>query len=1008
MMRRRILPPILALLAGVAPLKAQPLTHVAGLILDPSNAGVPNAAVSVVNEDTGFRRLVRSQPDGGYLVASLQPGVYKITIRKEGFRTVIRFGVRLEVSQPSRLDFILPIGSVQETMTVEGSAPALNSEDASVGTIVGREQIERLPLNGRGLLSLIELAPGAIATPATRGEAGQFTANGQRPNTNYFTLDGVSANTGVSGGGLPAQCTGGALPGMTAFGSLHGLISLEALDEFRVQTSTVTPELGRMPGAQISLGSRSGTNELHGALLYYIRHEALAANDWFANRQRVTERAPLRVNDFGAILGGPIRRNRTFFFLSYEGMRLRQPSAWRTPVPSLTTRASAPEWAQPVLSLFPAPNGPELGRGMAEWTGRNSRPSRLDVGSIRLDHAFSPRVTVFSRYNDAPSSNEFGNTQVSHLNLMSRSLTLGLNLRLRPNAILDVRANASDARTQSYWTQSNAPASETCYAELVTRGLLWLPGTCGYFVRLSIAGLGQLVSGPESSQRQYQVHTVVTANLNLGSHYFRLGVDYRRLAPARYETNGTLGVMAEGLEDFLASRNFWIAASEPRNGRSILTETSLFGQDTWRITQRLTTTYGLRWEFNPAPVSNQPVYSLQDGGYKSVLGPIWPTRYRNLAPRFGVAYRPTAAGHTVLRVGLGLYYDSSLSIATDLVNGGPLSARQFGSNRNAPFSMLLSYGFERDLRLPLVGQWNASLEHAFMDHEVVSVAYVGSVGRRLIRRELTGTASTDLLWVALATNHGKSDYQGLQLQYRRRLARHFQAVLSYAWSHSIDDSSTDSVLYWVGPGAKRADDRGSSDFDARHTLTAAFAYETQASPGARLASRLWRGWAIDGIFRARTGFPVSILNAEQSMGIDLANAFRPNLASGAPIWVSDRSEPGGKRLNGAAFQQTADFIQGGLGRNAITGFGMSQVDLALRREFFFADRRSFQARVEAFNAFNTANFADPVRFLSSPLFGRSPSMLNLMLGSGSPGSGLSPMFQTGGARSLQVSLRLRF
>ena len=248
---------ILIYLACATLLGAQNYAHVSGVILDPSASSVPGAAITVVNEDTGFRRVTQSEPDGGYAVRSLLPGIYKITVRKGGFRTVIQFGVPLNPSQHARVDFRLVVGSVQETITVQSSAPLLNSDDASVGVTAGRDEIEHLPLNGRGLLSLLELAPGLIVTPATRSEAGQFTVGGQRPNTHYFTVDGISANSGVIGGGRVAQSTGGALPGMTAFGSLDSLVSRDALEEARVLTSTTTPEFGRLPGAQISLSSRS-------------------------------------------------------------------------------------------------------------------------------------------------------------------------------------------------------------------------------------------------------------------------------------------------------------------------------------------------------------------------------------------------------------------------------------------------------------------------------------------------------------------------------------------------------------------------------------------------------------------------------------------------------------------------------------------------------------------------------------------------------------------------------
>jgi hypothetical protein len=329
-------------------------------------------------------------------------------------------------------------------------------------------------------LNLIELTPGTTITPATRGEAGQFTADGQRPNTHYFTVDGASANTGVSGGGLPAQATGGALPGLSAIGSMHSLISLEAMQEMRIQTSTTAPELGRMPGAQISIISRSGSDDFHGSLAHYFRHETLAANDWFANGNG-EPRAPLRMNDFAYALGGPIRRNHTFFFLAYEGLRLRQPFAWSTPVPSATFTQNAPAFLQPLLTSFPAPNGPDLGRGLAEWTGRNTQPSKLDVGSARIDHALTSHITLFARYNISPSTNRFGNAQVNQMNLQAQSGTFGFNMRPRSDSVIDLRINYSNARANSGWTQTGAQASP-CYLEPVAAQLLLRPVDCGVLV----------------------------------------------------------------------------------------------------------------------------------------------------------------------------------------------------------------------------------------------------------------------------------------------------------------------------------------------------------------------------------------------------------------------------------------------------------------------------------------------------------------------------------------------
>jgi hypothetical protein len=994
---------LLICLAGGGALRAQQYTHISGVIVDASTSSVPDAVVSVVDEDTGFHHATLSKPDGGYLISSLQTGVYKITVRKIGFRTMIRFGIRVNETHPARVDFKLVVGSLQEAITVEGSPQLLNSDNAAVGTVVGAGQIERLPLNGGALLGLLELTPGLIVTPATRGEAGQFTVDGQRPNTHYFTVDGVSVNSGVSGGGSAAEATGGSLPGMTAFGSLDSLVSVGALQEMRVQTSTTGAEFGRLPGAQISLTSLSGSNELHGSLADSFRNDALDANDWFAN-QHGDGRAPLRLQDFSAALGGPLWRNRTFFFASYEGLRMQQPFVWNVPVPSLASRDSSLPWAEPLLSMFPAPNGPELGKGLAEWTGGISRPARFDVGALRLDQAFTSQLTGFARYSDTPSSTQYGSDPINSLGIGSRSITGGLTLRAKPTLVFDLRLNASSANATSVWRQNGATLPD-CAIEPATEQFLHSPGICDYLVRFSIAGVGQVVSGSEGwhSQSQYQISP--SAIWNKGTHSIRFGADYLRLAPVRSDATSALSILADTVPDLATSGNFWYATSPQRYVSAVVSEISVFAQDTWRVTPRLTATYGLRWEVNPAPVlRGTTTYAPATSQSQGVQQPTWPSTFTNFAPRFGVAYQPSGNGRTVLRAGMGFYFDSSLSLATDLVNDGPLNVSNFQSPRNGITNAQLVFGFAPSLHLPLVKQWNASIEHAFSRNDIVTVGYAGSSGEDLIRREIGGPGSTNSSLLALGTNHGDSEYHSLQVQYRRRLASGLQALVSYSWSHSIDNSSTDAGFYWAGSGIQLGQDRGSSDFDVRHSFTAGFSYDVPASTRVPML----RHWDIDGMFRARTGFPINVLSAEQFMGVSFENVFRPNLLPGQPVWITDPSAPGGRRINPGAFLVAPGSVQGDLGRNALSGFGMSQLDLAVRREFTLGEKRSLQVRIEAFNALNHANFADPIRFLASPLFGQSSSMLNLMLGAGSPGSGLAPVFQTGGPRSLQVTLRIRF
>jgi hypothetical protein len=985
-------PLVLFLLCAFAA-AAQRYVDLYGRVLDTSEGGIGQAAVTVVNEDTGFRRVTQSDPVGSYTVASLQPGTYKITIRKEGFRTMMRFGVRLSPAGGTRADFVLPVGSVEETITVEGAAPLVSHDDASTGSRVDRGEIERLPLNGRGLLTLLELTPGANIIPATRGEAGQFTATGQRPNANYFTVDGVSANTGVTAGGLPAQSTGGALPALSAFGSMDSLISLEAVEELRVTTSSSVAEFGRLPGATVALNSRSGSNEFHGAASYRIRNELFNANDWFGN-QSGFGRLPLRLHDFTGAFGGPVRRNRTFFFLSYQRVAMQQPFVWLQPVPSLASRQSAADWAQPLIALFPEPTRNDFAAGIGEWVGRSKRPAGLNTGGARIDQALGARLSFFGRYNDSPSQNEFGALAINQLDLRAQSLTLGLNARATANTILDFHANESQATAHSNWT----PGGD-CALQTLTESFFHAPSACDYLVRFWIGGVGQLVSGREGLRRQRQFQLTQSTSLSRNRNTVAFGVDYRSIIGIRRDPTGTLAIIADDISGLADKRNLWTSSATGQNGSAAVKEASLWVQDKWQPVPRLTIAAGLRWEYSPPPLSTTKTLFL-DIGTNSLFDklpnqPLWDRSVRNFAPRLGAAWQLTRDGRTVLRAGGGVYYDSSMSIATDLLNGGPLSIESLSSSIHSPASSLLSYGFLPGLVLPFVGQWNVSLERAFGTHSVVSLGYVGSSARHLIRREVGGAGSTFTSLVALTTNHAESDYHGFEAQFRRRMSRGLQVMASYTWSHSIDNDSSDSFLLWAAPGPS---DRGASDFDLRHAFVASASYEPAAL----------KGWALDAIVRARTGFPLTVLQSDEYQGLSLMNAFRPDLVYGQPLWLSSSGDPAGKRLNPAAFAPTRSGVQGTLGRNSIAGLGMSQLDLAVRREFRFSERRKLLLRIEAFNALNHANFADPARYLNSPVFGQSTSMLNMMLGTGSPGSGLAPILQTGGPRSLQGTVRFQF
>jgi hypothetical protein len=360
--------------------------EISGLIADPSGLAVASARVVVQRADTAATRTGSSNQEGVYSVPALLPGAYNITVEARGFKAVHQNGVIVEVDQRARLNFTLEIGNPTEIVTVEGTAPLLNTSDASVSTLIGNRFVENLPLNGRSFSSLIDLVPGVVFAPSSIYEQGQFSVNGQRPDANYFLVDGVSANLGnVGAGSTLYQGGAGQLPVTSAFGGMSNLVSLDVLEEFRIQTSTFAPEYGRTPGAQVSVVTKSGTNAFHGTAFEYFRNDKLDANDWFANRGALA-RPALRQNDFGGVLGGPVKKDRLFFFGSYEGLRVRQPHVANVVVPTLATIQKAPAVLQPLLSAFPKPNGPDLGNGTGAFTASYSDPSTLDSYGIRVDY----------------------------------------------------------------------------------------------------------------------------------------------------------------------------------------------------------------------------------------------------------------------------------------------------------------------------------------------------------------------------------------------------------------------------------------------------------------------------------------------------------------------------------------------------------------------------------------------------------------------------------------------
>jgi hypothetical protein len=511
-------------------------------------------------------------------------------------------------------------------------------------------------------------------------------------------------------------------------------------------------------------------------------------------------------------------------------------------------------------------------------------------------------------------------------------------------------------------------------------------------------------------------------------------VEYQRLTPSRQNPAVAIAGLWPNVAALLAGTPMQILVSQADQASSLIETLSIHLQDTWRPAPRLALTYGVRWEITPAPSIRQTVLlssSANSGtappsdppnppgtgtgtapppyttGTTTAQGvPLWPTRYTQVAPRIGVAYRLT--DHSALRAGWGIFYDAGFSVATDPINGFPYNRWQFGGvpTTTGGVSQPAGETFTPNLKLPYTQEWHVAWEQEVAGAGVVAVSYLGSAGRRLLRRE-AGMLASGMASYSVATNDGVSDFHAMEVTYRRRLARGVEAIAGYSWGHSIDNGSWDSAVLLTAPGYPAGRDRGASSFDVRQSFSTALTFDSRGLGRAGLMRRLTADWKMQAIARARSGFPIDVLESQNPLGFGWDDYRRPDLVPGVALWIADAGVPGGRRLNLAAFAVAAG-LQGTLGRDAITGFGMFQADAALRRRFPLADSGSLEIGLACFNLANHANPADPVRYLDSPFFGQPVSMLSLMLGNGSPRSGLTPAFQLGSPRSVELGVKLRF
>lgn len=1055
----RFVPCVVCLAVNTLPLFAQsPNGNINGLVSDPSSAAVIGAEIVAANDVTGVQYTTKTNNEGIYVLPGLPPGPYRLQVSKIGFKTLIKPDITLNVQDSLSINFTLLVGAFHEIVTVQGGAPLVNTESATVSTVIDQTYVKNMPLNGRSFQDLILLAPGTITqtpqAPQTGlGVTGEFSVNGQRTESNYYTVDGVSANLGAAAGinMIAGAGASGSVPAATALGTTQALVSVDALQEFRVQSSTYSAEYGRYPGGQFAFETKSGTNQWHGAAYDYLRNGFFDAQDWFNNYFGVKEPG-VRQNDFGGTFGGPVNiprlyngKDNTFFFVSYEGLRLTAPQAASSSfVPDSILRANTPSPLKGVLDAFPVPNGLDYGNGSAQFIGTWSNPSSLNSSSARLDHVVSDKLRLFFRFSDTDSRTEARGSSATSTSPTTNtttsyslhSYTAGASSVFSSRLSNEFRLNySSNEVTGRVVTDPLGGSTAVDLAQVAGLGPGSDPGVYMLLGSNVVQLFEQLNVG---SQKQWNL--VDSINVSLGRHQLKFGVDYRRLAPVSTPYDPT-AVWLYFSQSSVQSNNASMYLQANAAAYPLYMNLSAFAQDEWRAAQRVSLSFGLRWEVNPPPgvTKGSKPYTVKGASpdYWTLAPrgtPLWRTTWANFAPRVGVTYIVhTAPGwETVARGGGGVFFDTGQQLGSLGFQGPGFSASTYQSVGGSfpvvppipaivnpptgPFSNV--FAFSPHLQLPYALQWNASIEQALDKSQALTLSYVGSHGSRLLQENDFQPVSNPVSGNFLVVQNGlTSDYESLQIQLRRRFARGLTALVSHTWSHCLDFGSQNYLTGYQ---------RGNCDFDVRHNLAAALSYDLPNMGPNAFVRGLLDHWGIDDRLTARTSFPVNLVGQDlvQPNG-QLLNAGL-DLVGGEPIYLHGdncsmvlqglgdltlgQECPGGRAVNPNAFAQVPidpstgnPTRAGNAPRNFVRGFGEWQMNLAIRRDFPIHEQLKVQFRAEAFNIFNHPNFGIVNPNFGQNTFGQATNTL-----ASSPGGSLNSLYRMGGPRSMQFALKLMF
>jgi hypothetical protein len=987
---------------------------IAGEIVDPANNPVARAEVVVRNQETANERRFVTEDSGAFSAPSIPVGTYTVSVTRDGFAPLQRTGISLTVGQSIHLRLALSVGNVTESVSVVDQPAVVETSTLQTQGLVDERQVKELPLNGRSFDQLIELNPASVSYTTQRsGGVGtsnssvgnMYSVSGRRPQDNLFLLNGI-------------EYTGASLINVTPGGTSGQLLGVDAVREFNVVSDTYGANYGKRTGAQVSIVTASGGNTLHGSIYEFLRNSALDARNYFDQPQ-----IPLfQRNNFGAALGGPLRRDKLFAFANYEGYRQNLGLSAVSFVPDDASRAAAVPSVQPLLALWPVANGPELlnpngsNSGIAEAFANPPQHVREDFGTTRIDDNLTQNDLLFGVYTvddsdaNTPSQNPYSTI---YERLRAQVVSAQEQHVFSPTLLNTARFGYSRA---AYYFTGQIPVDVPGWVDGAPIGAIVISGST------ASNGASQVtLAGANTGSNNAAVRNLFTVDDHIfwtrGKHQIEVGVWLQRL-----QSNDNLAQNQYGQASFSTLTSFLqgkVATFTVVPAPTELGWRSLFGagyiEDAWKATPRLELRAGFRfestngWNESQGRASN---YGFTNGiiNTNPTIGSsaLFDNRAAFLPePRVGLAYDVFGNGKTALRASFGVHralfdaldyrldqtapFNTTLSVKSTTVD--KLAGIAGGGSTSG--GLISPSNVQPDIYTPTVLAWTLKIEQQIAPQTSLTVGYVGSHSYHQILSEDQNTPATEICPCATApslpagtvfypttvnanpklanttswVSQGIANYNALEVDVRKQLSHGLQLRGVYTWASNLDDGtawntsvSANTPAFVMYPGNPKLD-YGPAATSIRNAAAINGTWDlpfgqTLFANADPLAKQFISGWSASGIATLQSGFPLSPQLGYNPTGN--GDTRNPVRPSLNPDFHGDLYLRQPKQwFNPAAFAAPYPGTFGDLGRDTLTGPGLAELDLALAKNTAIREHLHVQFRAEFFNILNHANFTTP-------------------------------------------------